>query len=232
MIPVDPKDKNTWGDTEHRLAYVSENTLVHKDIVQLRDKQWWQSMSRGFFTQWAAMYPQQSDALFYAHAIDEVVDLAPLIHQFRNTPRKKAYVVVAGGDQCSCEDAALQLGWSISSCYDRRFKIFDLGISSTNTVSDDVALTRDIAASVTGLLKIHSPAVLVTVDDTSPPVRDALLQAISQHSTVLIQLPRRSIPHCLWMADLKPSALQRKNKFYRVLICFNVNVHAHVLQNF
>lgn len=35
VLPVDPRNKETWGDSEHRLAYVSETTVIHKDIVQV-----------------------------------------------------------------------------------------------------------------------------------------------------------------------------------------------------
>lgn len=35
VMPVDPRSKETWGDSEHRLAYVSETTVIHKDIVQV-----------------------------------------------------------------------------------------------------------------------------------------------------------------------------------------------------
>lgn len=35
VVPVDPRNKETWGDSEHRLAYVSETTVIHKDIVQV-----------------------------------------------------------------------------------------------------------------------------------------------------------------------------------------------------
>ncbi|KAJ7002319.1 glycosyltransferase family protein [Populus alba x Populus x berolinensis] len=64
VLPVDPNDKETWGDSEHRLAYVSETT-------------------------WAAMHPQKIDALFYAHSVDEVKALAPLLEKFRSTAGKK-----------------------------------------------------------------------------------------------------------------------------------------------
>nr|DAD28015.1 TPA_asm: hypothetical protein HUJ06_029483 [Nelumbo nucifera] len=73
VLPVDPNDKETWGDSEHRLAYVSETTVIFKDIVQVRDDQWWRALSTGYVTQWAAMYPQKIDALFYAHSLDEEV---------------------------------------------------------------------------------------------------------------------------------------------------------------
>ena len=57
VLPVDPKDKETWADSEHRLAYVNETTVIFKGVVEKRDKQWWQYMSRGYVTQWARMNP-------------------------------------------------------------------------------------------------------------------------------------------------------------------------------
>ncbi|GFZ20448.1 glycosyltransferase family protein 2 [Actinidia rufa] len=111
VLPVDPKDKETWGDSEHRLAYVSETTVIFKDIVQVRDEQWWRALSTGYMTQWAKMYPQEIDALFYAHSIEEVKALSPLLEKFRSTAGKKAYIAVSGGTFCPCEDAATALNW-------------------------------------------------------------------------------------------------------------------------
>ncbi|CAD6257531.1 unnamed protein product [Miscanthus lutarioriparius] len=71
VLPVDPNDKETWGDSEHRLAYVSETTVIFKDIVQVRDEQWWRALTSGYVTRWAAMHPQKVDALFYAHSLGE-----------------------------------------------------------------------------------------------------------------------------------------------------------------
>ncbi|MBA0761947.1 hypothetical protein Gotri_024517 [Gossypium trilobum] len=111
VLPVDPTDKETWGDSEHRLAYVSETTVIFKDIVQVRDDQWWRALTTGYVTQWAAMYAQKIDALFYAHSVDEVKALTPLLEKFRSTVGKKAYIVVSGDGFCSCEDAAAALNW-------------------------------------------------------------------------------------------------------------------------
>uniref|UniRef100_A0A803M3J0 Glycosyltransferase family protein 2 n=1 Tax=Chenopodium quinoa TaxID=63459 RepID=A0A803M3J0_CHEQI len=108
VLPVDPKDKETWGDSEHRLAYVSETTVIFKDVVQVRDDQWWRALSSGYVTQWAAMYPQKIDALFYAHSINEVKALAPLLEKFRSTVGKKAYIVVSGGRVSNSEVPIVQ----------------------------------------------------------------------------------------------------------------------------
>jgi len=128
VVPVDPNDKETWADKEHRLAQVSETTVVHKDVVEVRDNQWWRVFARGYVTQWAEMHPQRTDAFFYAHSIRDVKDMAPLLQRFRATSGRKAYLVVSGGEVCPCEEAADILGWSRTSCTERRFKLFDLEV--------------------------------------------------------------------------------------------------------
>eukprot|EP00249_Psilotum_nudum_P001663 c14291_g1_i1 orf=558-3296(+) len=219
VLPVDPKDKTTWGDSEHRLAYVSETTVIHKDIVHLRDDQWWRAMSRGFVTQWAKMHPQQSDALFYAHSLSEVVELAPLILRFRNTPGKKVYVVVTGGSYCPCEEAAILLGWSQNSCHDRRFKVFDLEVGLISPVSFKLTLLQEILPAMKGLIQIHSPAIIITVAGMHPTVVDALNLAVAGSNTILVQLPRSSVVHSLWMAEIKPASLRQ---WSRMRISINV----------
>lgn len=209
-MPIDPNNMETWGDSEHRLAYVSETTVIHKDIVQIRDEQWWRTLSRGYVTQWAAMYPQQSDAFFYAHSLSELVELAPLILRFRGTPSKKAYVVVPGGAHCPCEEAAVLLGWSPHNCKERRFKIFDLEVGSIARGASDSSVIQEIFASMRGLFKIHSPALLITVSDLDPTVRDALQAAVRRSNTTLVRLPRSSIKHALWIPDVKSAALRSK----------------------
>jgi len=98
--------------------------------LQVRDNQWWRAFSRGYITQWAEMNPQRSDAFFYAHRVSDVQAMAPLLQKFRGTLGRKVYLVVSGGDFCSCEAAAQVLGWAAASCSDRRFKVFDLEVST------------------------------------------------------------------------------------------------------
>ncbi|KAL8167478.1 hypothetical protein V2J09_008977 [Rumex salicifolius] len=215
VLPVDPKDKETWGDSEHRLAYVSETTVIFKDIVQVRDNQWWQALSSGYITQWAAMYPQKIDALFYAHSVDELKALAPLIDKFRSTVGKKAYVVVSGGQYCPCEDAASALKWPKTVCKERRFKIFDLGLGALSTVSkSEVPLLNSVYASMRGLIKIHNPSLVISVSDIDPNVAKALRMASQTVANVssLVLLPRPSVSKVLWMADLRSTALPNWNK--------------------
>ena len=214
VLPVDQNDKETWGDSEHRLAYVSETTVIFKDIVQVRDDQWWKALSTGYLTQWAAMYPQKVDALFYAHSVDEVKALAPLLEKFRSTVGKKAYIVVSGGTYCPCEDAATALNWPKLVCKERRFKIFDLSVNALSRISNsEVPVVQVVYSSMKGLIKIHNPSVLITVADIDPNVKKALKMAAetSSNGTTLILLPRPSVPKVLWMANLRSTALPSKN---------------------
>lgn len=171
-------------------------------------------MSRGYVTQWARMNPQQSDVLFYAHTLGEIVELAPLILRFRNTPSRKAYVVVSGTSQCPCEQASVMLGWSQTACHERRFKIFDLGVGSGVVPGgSDVTIIQEIYSSMKGLIAMHNPSAIITVADLDPAARDGLMLAIGRaSSTVLIQLPRVSLPYVSWMADVKPAALKQWNR--------------------
>lgn len=220
MLPVDPKDKDTWGDSEHRLAYVSETTVIFKDIVQVRDDQWWKVLSTGYVTQWAAMYPQKIDVLFYAHSVDEVKALAPLLLKFSSTVGKKAYIVVSGGKFCPCEDAAAALKWPKTVCKEKRFKIMDLGVGALSGNSNsEVPVVQAVYASMKGLIKIHNPSLVITVDDTDSNVKKALKMATeaNTNSSTLVLLPKSSVSKVLWMADIRSTALPSKNLMYFTL---------------
>ncbi|MCO5557146.1 hypothetical protein L7F22_010703 [Adiantum nelumboides] len=211
VVPIDQDDKDTWGDSEHRLAQISETTVIFKDVVQVRDDQWWRAFSRGYVTQWASMYPQQIDALIYAHSLEDVVSLSPLILQFRKTPQKKAFLVVPGGSLCPCEEAAVKLGWPASACHERRFKIFDLEVGSiSRSLASDIPLIQEIQASMKGLIRIHSPALVIAVEDVVADVRNALSLAVCKYgrNTSLVLLPRNAIPHSVWIPGVRTQALQ------------------------
>ncbi|KAF7823384.1 Nucleotide-diphospho-sugar transferase [Senna tora] len=151
VLPIDPKDKETWGDSEHMLAYVSQTTVIFKDIVQVRDEQWWKALTK-------------------------VKALAPLLEKFRSTPGKKAYIVVSGGKFCACEDAAIALKWPKKVCKVRRFKVFDLEIGAISSgISDsEVPVIEGVYSSIKGLIKIHNPSVVISVNDVDINVRKAL----------------------------------------------------------
>lgn len=193
---------------------MSETTVIFKDIVQVRDDQWWKALSTGYITQWAAMHPQKIDALFYAHSVDEVKVLAPLLEKFRSTVGKKAYIAVSGGDFCPCEEATIALKWPKLVCKERRFKIFDLAVGSLSGISNsEVPVVQALYSSMKGLIKIHNPSVVITVADIDLHVRKALKMATETNSngTTLVLLPRPSISKVLWMADLRSTALPSKN---------------------
>ncbi|GFZ17897.1 glycosyltransferase family protein 2 [Actinidia rufa] len=217
VLPVDPKDKEKWGNSEHRLPYVSKTSVSYKNKVQVRDEQWWRALSTGYVTQWAKMHPQKIDALFYAHSMEEVKSLGPLLEKFRSTVGKQAYIVVSGGIFCPCEDAATALNWPGSVCRERRFKIFDLGIGEISGFSNfEVPVVQAVYSSMRGLIKIHNPSVLIAVSDIDSNVMKALKMASesSTNGTTLVLLPRPSVSKVLWMADLQSTALPKWNKMH------------------
>uniref|UniRef100_A0A0E0CSU0 Uncharacterized protein n=1 Tax=Oryza meridionalis TaxID=40149 RepID=A0A0E0CSU0_9ORYZ len=215
VVPVDAGDKETWGDSEHRLAYVAETTVIFKDIVQVRDEQWWRALTSGYVTQWAAMHPQKVDALFYAHSLGEVRALAPLLERFRTTAGRKAYLVVSGGGHCPCEEAAAVLKWPKVVCKERRFKIFDLAVGALSGPShSDVPVLHAVYSSMRGIVRMHNPSVIVAVADVDPKIKDALRMAADAavNRTALVLLPRNSISKVLWMATLRPTSLPNWNR--------------------
>ncbi|XP_022851003.1 uncharacterized protein LOC111372823 [Olea europaea var. sylvestris] len=231
VLPVDPKDKESWGDSEHRLAYVSETTVIFKGTVQVRDDQWWKALSTGYVTQWAAMHPQKIDAFFYAHSIEEVKALTPLLVKFRSTFGKKAYLVISGGNFCPCEDAAAAMSWPKAACKERRFKIFDLGIGALSGLSkSEVPVLQAVYASMKGLIKIHNPSVVITVADIDSNVKKALKMAseTSVNGSKLVLLPRPSVSKVLWMADLRSTALPNWDKM-RISVNIITQNRAHSL---
>lgn len=172
------------------------------------------------------MHPQKIDALFYAHSVDEVKALAPLLDKFRSTVGKKAYIVVSGGIFCPCEDAAMALKWPSLVCKERRFKIFDLEIGALSGVSNSEApVIEAVYNSMKGLIKIHNPSVVITVADADPNVRKALKMASETNSngTSLVLLPRASVSKVLWMADLRSTALPSKKVKLLILIIYILN---------
>lgn len=158
------------------------------------------------------MYPQRSDALFYAHSVEEAKALAPLLKKFRSTIGKKAYIAISGGNFCACEDAASALSWPKAVCKERRFKIFDLGIEALSGVSNsEVIVVQAVYASMKGLIKIHNPGVVIAVGDTDLNVLKALKMATETNAnSALILLTRPSVSKVTWIADLPATVLPSK----------------------
>lgn len=179
----------------------------------MRDDQWWKALSTGYVTQWAAMHPQKIDALFYAHSVEEVKALSPLLEKFRSTVGKKAYIAVSGGHFCPCEAAVSALSWPKAVCRERRFKIFDLGVEAISGISNsEVSVMQGVYASMKGLIRVHNPSVVITVDDVDSNVKKALRMALESttNGSTLVLLPRSSVSKVLWMADLRSIALPSK----------------------
>jgi len=58
-------------------------------------------------------------------------------------------------------------------------------------------------------MKIHSPSLVITVNDLPSPVLEALQLARIQAAcnATVVQIPRSSFPHALWMAAVPPASL-------------------------
>jgi hypothetical protein len=75
---------------------------------------------------------------------------------------------------------------------------------------DSPSLILEIYVGMRGLINIHSPTLLITVDNIAAPVLEALQLAVSRATmnTTLVQLPRSSVSHVLWMADIESATLK------------------------
>lgn len=193
--------------------------------MQVRDDQWWRTLSRGYVTQWAAMHPQKSDVVFFADTLDEVRALAPLINKFRTTPGKKAFVAVTGAPHCSCEDAASILGWPPAACHERRFKMFNLEIGTDSRETNMApSFVHEVFATMKGLLQIHGPSLVITTNTIAPSVREALTLAVARFDgVILVELPPSAVPFALWIPDVRSAALQCKQPAALVsfIVCFD-----------
>ncbi|GJM95680.1 hypothetical protein PR202_ga12451 [Eleusine coracana subsp. coracana] len=206
VVPVDSADTSTWGDTDHRLAYVAPTTATSAAMVRARDEQWWRALTSGYVTRWAEMRPQKVDALLCAPTLDDVRTLAPLLEKFRAAPGRKAYIVVSGGGRCTCEEAVKVLGWRKEVCTERRFSVFDLGVK-------DVPVLQAVYAGMRGIVRTHSPSVIVAVDGVDAQVKEALrMAAAAVNRTTLVLLPEPSVSKVLWMATLSPASLPNWNR--------------------
>ena len=89
---------------------------------------------------------------------------------------------------------------------------YDHQVGSIAKYSADLPIIQEIFLSMRGLLKIHQPALVITVNDVAAPVLEALQLATAraEANTTIVRLPRTAVPYALWMADLKSSALQCK----------------------
>ncbi|XP_063950488.1 uncharacterized protein LOC135152968 isoform X1 [Daucus carota subsp. sativus] len=117
---------------------------------------------------------------------------------------------VVGINPQQSADAASALGWPQVVCRERRFKIFDLEVGALSGISNsEVPVVQAVYASMKGLIKMHNPSVVITINDIDLNVMKALKMATETNTngSVLILLPRSSVSKALWMADLRATAL-------------------------
>nr|ABA95975.2 hypothetical protein LOC_Os12g08300 [Oryza sativa Japonica Group] len=187
--------KETWGDSKHRLAYLAETTVIFKDIVQMRDEQWWRALTSGYVTQWEAMHPQKSGS-----APPPAVRLTSSCPAVGTTP---------------AEEAATVLKWPKVVCKERRFKIFDLAVGALSGPShSEVPVLQAVYSSMRGIIRMHNPSVIITVANVDAKIKDAFRMAADSaiNHIAFVLLPRNSISKVLWMATLHPTSLPNWNR--------------------
>lgn len=88
-------------------------------------------------------------------------------------------------------------------------------VGSVHRGFSETPLIQEVSASMRGLIRMHSPSLLVTVNDLPSAVVDALKLATAQAATntTLVQIPHTSFTHALWMATVPPASLTCKNAF-------------------
>ncbi|WOH01108.1 hypothetical protein DCAR_0520489 [Daucus carota subsp. sativus] len=131
------------------------------------------------------------------------------------TPDLVTHSDVVGINPQQSADAASALGWPQVVCRERRFKIFDLEVGALSGISNsEVPVVQAVYASMKGLIKMHNPSVVITINDIDLNVMKALKMATETNTngSVLILLPRSSVSKALWMADLRATALPKKFK--------------------
>lgn len=79
----------------------------------------------------------------------------------------------------------------------------------------ETPLIQEVSASMRGLLRMHSPRLLITVDDLPSAVIDALKLATSQAAVnvSLVQIPHSSFSRALWIPTVPPASLTCKYFF-------------------
>ncbi|KAL7198203.1 hypothetical protein ACSBR2_020677 [Camellia fascicularis] len=76
-----------------------------------------------------------------------------------------------------------------------------------------VSIVQGVYASVKGLMRTHSPSVVIAVSNIDSDVMRALemVSESSENGSTLVLLSRASMSKVLWMADLRSTALPNKN---------------------
>lgn len=85
-------------------------------------------------------------------------------------------------------------------------------VGSVHKGNAEPPMIQEIFVAMRGLIKIHSPALIITVKDVAAPVLEAIKMAASRSltNTTVVCLPATSFPHALWMADIRTTALMCK----------------------
>ena len=85
-------------------------------------------------------------------------------------------------------------------------------VGSVHKGNAEPPMIQEIFVALRGLIKIHSPALIITVKDVAAPVLEAIKMASSRAltNTTVVCLPATSFPHALWMADIRTTALMCK----------------------
>lgn len=85
-------------------------------------------------------------------------------------------------------------------------------VGSVHKGNAEPPMIQEIFVAMRGLIKIHSPALIITVKDVAAPVLEAIKMASSRAltNTTVVSLPATSFPHALWMADIRSTALMCK----------------------
>ena len=87
-----------------------------------------------------------------------------------------------------------------------------LQVGSVHKGFSETAFIQEVSASMRGLMRIHSPTLLITVNDLQSTVVDALKLSSAQagKNTTLVQIPHSSFRYSLWMATVSPASLPCK----------------------
>lgn len=151
VVPVQPDDKSTWGDTDHALAYNRYSTGGSKTI-ELRDRIWWHGVRGGGTLHWSRRPAEPSalgpggvlivvDGQRHAHA------LRPLFSGLASSRRHAVALALTGGLQGSCADVAPLLGLKAAACEERRIRVFDMRIGRDQPVAGAQAAAPQPAAA-------------------------------------------------------------------------------------
>lgn len=99
-------------------------------------------------------------------------------------------------------------------------------VGSIHRTFVETPIIQEVSAGMRGLIQMHSPTLLITVNDLPTAVLEALKLATRQvpSNTTLVQIPRSSFSHALWMTSVSPAALRCKNLFSVKVCKFSLDI--------